>query len=65
MLPATSVIPEMVSVIVVDAGSGASGVINTFWLELEKLIEAGTDVWPPPDSETVVPAHRRRVDRPR
>ena len=54
-LPATSFTPEIVSVIVDDAGRGACGVINTFWFEFEKLIDAGTDVIPPPETMIVAP----------
>ena len=54
-LPATSVTPEMVRVISVEAGSGASGVICTLALLLLKLMDAGTEVMPPPLIETVVP----------
>jgi hypothetical protein len=45
----------MVSVIAVEAGSGASGAITTFWLPFEKLIVPGTEVIPPPDTWIVVP----------
>src|SRR5215471_12288065 len=53
--PATSVTPEIFSVIKVLSGRGACSTSTTLWLLLLKLIESGIAVVPPPVNWIVVP----------